>query len=98
MARHLTKQEHHMSGVVRARQQHVVGWQDLREGQLTLTYLLLSCCVVSVALEIHTVANYWMRVHKDQLSKSQRHLVLVTPALKAAGCCIDTLELIRREY
>lgn len=88
-----------MSGVVHARQQHLVGWQDFWEGQLTLTYLLLSCCVVVlVALEIHTVANYWTCAHKDQLSKSPRHLVLVTPALKAAGCCIDSLELIRREY
>lgn len=99
MARHLTKQEHHMSGVVRARWQHVGAWQDLWEGQLTLTYLLPSCCVVvSVALEIHSAANYWTCAHKDQLSKSQRHLVSVTPALKAAGCCIDSLEQIRREY
>lgn len=80
-----------MSGVVRARRQHVVGWQDLWEGQPTLTYLLLSCCVVvTAALEIHTAANYWTCVHKDQLSKPQRHLVLVTPALKAAGCCIES--------
>lgn len=66
VSRHLTKQEHHMSGVVGARRQHVVRWQEPREGRLT--YLLVSCrVVVLVTLEVHTVTNYSICAHKDEL-------------------------------